>query len=119
MARPLRRPRRHDLLARREEIGLHLFATENMLVVRSRGDDRGGATALHGDGRGLAICGQPRPERGGVRLLPPAGVPAVAATERDPPAETVPPGSRENRGVPATATRPVAADQMGLDQPAI
>jgi hypothetical protein len=33
MARALRRPRRDDLLARGKELGVHLLATEGMLVV--------------------------------------------------------------------------------------
>lgn len=40
MAYPLRRARRDDLLARRTQGDLHLFAVEKLLVLRSRRDDR-------------------------------------------------------------------------------
>ena len=72
VARPLRRPRRHDLLARRARIGVHPFAAQALLVVRGRRHDRGRAAARHRDGDRAAVRRQPRPERGGVRLLPAA-----------------------------------------------
>ena len=50
VARPLRRPGRDDLLARRAEVGVHLLAAETLLLLGGRRDDRGGAAPLHGDG---------------------------------------------------------------------
>ena len=35
----------HDLLARREEVGVHLLATQALLIVRGGVDDRGAAAA--------------------------------------------------------------------------
>src|SRR5271156_5039984 len=56
MARSLRRSRRDDLLARREEIAMHSFAAEIAVVIRGRLDDRGRAAPLHRDGGRSAIC---------------------------------------------------------------
>ena len=62
MACALRRAGRNDLLARGEELGLHLLATQSMLVVRGRRHDRRGAAPRHRNGRRKAICGYPRTE---------------------------------------------------------
>jgi transposase-like protein len=55
MARALRPPGYHDLLAYRAEIGVHLFPVEDMLVLRSRRDDRRRTPPLHRHGSGPAI----------------------------------------------------------------
>ena len=51
VAHPLRRPRRDDLLARGEEVGVHLLATKTLLLLGGRRDDRGRAAPLHRAGR--------------------------------------------------------------------
>src|SRR5918992_2479543 len=74
MAHPLRWPWGDDLLARREARRLHLLAAQVLLLLRGCRHDRRGATPLHGDDRGEAICRLARPVGGGVRLLPALGV---------------------------------------------
>ena len=69
MARALRRAGRDDLLARGEELGVHLLATEGVLVLGGRRDDRRGAAPRHRDGRGEAIRGHPRAERSRLCVL--------------------------------------------------
>nr|WP_308433152.1 Tn3 family transposase [Streptomyces tanashiensis] len=49
-----------DLLARRADVGMHLLAAEELLGLRSRGDDRGHAAALHRDGGRPAVHRHPR-----------------------------------------------------------
>ena len=44
VARPLRRPRRHDLLACRAPQHLHLFTAQDAILFRSRGHDRSACT---------------------------------------------------------------------------
>ena len=83
VARPLWRARRHDLLARRARLGVHPLAAAALLVVRGRRHDRGRAAPRHRDGGRAPVRGQPRAERGGVRLLPAARLPAPAAAEGD------------------------------------
>src|ERR1700757_1465428 len=81
MARALRRAGRDDLLARREELGLHLLATEGMLVFGGRRHDRRGAAPRHRDGRGEAIRGHSRTERSRLCVLLSAGLCASATPE--------------------------------------
>ena len=60
--RPLRRPRRHDLLARGAEGGVHLLAADRARVRGGR-DDRGRAAALHRRHHRSPLRRHPRPER--------------------------------------------------------
>ncbi len=83
VAHPLPRPGHHGLLARGEKGALHLLAGETLLLFGSRGYDRGGVTPLHRDGGREELRRYPRAERGGVRLLPPARLPADAPLEWD------------------------------------
>ncbi len=50
VARPLWRPRHHDLLARRTKIAVHSFPTQIAVILRGCVDDRGRGSPLHRDG---------------------------------------------------------------------
>ena len=119
VARPLRRPRRDDLLARRAQGVLHLLAAQDVFLVRGGRDDRGSAAPLHRDGRGPAVRRQPRPERGGVRLLPAAGLPAPAPAQGHSQAEALSPRGRQAPGIPQLAARSHRGHQLGPDPPAV
>src|SRR5271154_6733356 len=112
MARSLRRPRRNDLLARRARLSLHSFAPATLFVLGSRRGDRGRVAPRHRNGDRTAVCGQPWPERGGVRLLPTARLSALAAVEGDIGAKALSAGSRERR-LSAFGLHPDAADRLG------
>ena len=56
MARALSRIRRNDLLAHRTQVSLHLFATQDLFLIRSRCDDRKRRPALHRDGDRKVVC---------------------------------------------------------------
>lgn len=62
VARALRRPGCHGVLACREKIGLHLLAVEELFFFRSCGDDRRRLTALHRYGSREELCRHTRPE---------------------------------------------------------
>ena len=68
VARPLRRARGDDLLARRAQVAVHPLAAEIALLVRGRQHDRGRAAPLHRAGGGPAVRGQPRAERRRLRV---------------------------------------------------
>ena len=53
-------------------IDLHLCPAQALFIVGSRRNDRGRAAPLHRHGGRTAICGQSRPERGGICFLPSA-----------------------------------------------
>ena len=96
VACPLRRPRRHDLLACRAKIALHPLPAQVAVVVGGGIDDRGRDPPLHRDGGRSPVRRFARPEHGRVRLLPAARLSAAAATEGHPLAEAVPAGDRQS-----------------------
>src|ERR1019366_10025309 len=81
MARPVWRSWRDDLLACRAWLGVHPFSAAALFLLRGGGHDRGRTAPRHGDGGRPPIRGQPRPERGGLRLLPDARLPVAAAAQ--------------------------------------
>lgn len=80
MARPLRRPRHHDLLARRAEVVVHPLPAQVAVLVGGGVDDRGRDPPLHRDGGRPAVRRQP----------------SIAARDRSNPAGTA--VSRPRRG---------------------
>ena len=119
VARPLRRSRHHDLLARRAEIAVHPLPAQVALLVRGRVHDRGRGPPLHRDGGRSPVRRFPRPEHGGVRVLSAARLPAPAAAEGDPQAEAVPAGRRPTRRLPEPPDGADEADRLGADPPAV
>ena len=81
VARPLRRARRHDLLACRARFGVHPLEPEALLVVRGGVDDRGRAAARHRRRDRPRLRRQPRTVRGCICLLQAARFSAPAAAE--------------------------------------
>ena len=63
VACPLRRPRHHDLLARRAKIAVHPLPAQVAFLVRGRVHDRGRGPPLHRDGGRSPVSRFPRPER--------------------------------------------------------
>src|SRR4051812_5173257 len=57
VARPLRRARGDDLLARRARFGVHPFPAAALLALRGRRHDRGRAAPRHRDGSRAPVCG--------------------------------------------------------------
>src|SRR3954470_19949278 len=78
MARALWRARSHGVLARREEVGLHLFAVEELLFLRGGLDDRGPLAPLHGHERRKELRRHSWTKRGGFRIVPAARLSASA-----------------------------------------
>src|SRR5258708_13991530 len=111
MARALRRAGRDDLLARREELGLHLLATEGMLVFGGRRHDRRGAAPRHRDGRGEAIRGHSRTERSRLCVLLSAVLCASATPEEPQKAATLPPCKRRLGKIRQPSANPNSACQ--------
>ena len=86
---------------------------KSLLLLRGRRDDRGRAAPLHRDGGRAAVRRQPRPERGRVRLLPPARLPAAAAAQGDPQQQLYRPEAGEPDAYPdlqPVLTRPIDWD---------
>ena len=103
VARPLWRPGRDDLLARRAPQHVHLFATEDLLVVGGRRHDRGRAAPLHRPGGRSHVRRLARAVGRSVCLLPPARLPAPAAAEGDPPPAARPAHHGAARRLPGIA----------------
>jgi hypothetical protein len=74
VAHPLRRALGRDLLARRAQLHRHLFAVEDVLLLRGSRDDPGRTAPLHGDGDRPALRRQSRPEHHRICLLPAPGL---------------------------------------------
>ena len=68
---------------------------------------------LHRDERREELRRQPRPERGGLRLLPPARLPASAAAQRYPQPEALSARDRQARCLSEPAAGPDPPDQLG------
>ena len=87
---------------------------KTLLLLGGRRDDRGRAAPLHRDGGREELRRQPRPERGRVRVLPPARLRAAAAAQGPLAAEALPPGGRGARATIRTSqpvlTRPIDWD---------
>ena len=66
-----------------ERVGVHPFPAAALLLIGGRRHDRGRAAPRHRDGGRAPVRGQPRPERGGVRLLPDARLPVAATAQGD------------------------------------
>src|ERR1700722_15978458 len=115
VARPLRWPWRHYLLACRASQHLYLLRAQDTIFLRSRGHDRGRTAALHRDGRSKSLRRQPWAKRRGLRLLSSARVPPPATAQAHPCPATLSPDRRRTRCVPGITASAVAADRLGLD----
>src|ERR1035437_11068460 len=73
----------HDLLARREEVVVHPFATEIALVLRGRIHDRGSDPSLYRDGNRPPVRRHPWSECRGVRVRQNAWLSVAAEAEGD------------------------------------
>ena len=96
MAQPLRRTRCDDLLARRTTIDVHLQPTEELLLIRSRRDDRRPPAPRHRRTRGEQLRRHPRRVARRVRVHRTPRLPAPPTPEEhrlDPPL----PAQRHNR----------------------
>src|SRR5215475_4554290 len=67
------------LLACRDECGLYLLAAAQLLLLRSRRDDRRPHSPRYGDAGGEKLCGLPWPVGGCLCLLSPVGGRALDA----------------------------------------
>ena len=116
MARPLRRPRRADLLARRAQEHGHPLPADRLLGLRGRRDDRGRHAARHHDGGGSQLHRLPRPVRDRVRRHPAARLRPAAPDQADQQDPAVPPGRRRPRRLAAAGTGADPADPLGPDR---
>src|SRR3954453_17108814 len=104
-----------DLLACREQVGVHILAAEALFFIRGRFDDRGRAPPQDRHGGPEKLHGQPRTERSRVRVLPYAGLRAAAAAEGHCIAKAVLARSRQCRGLWSFGPNSDAVDQLGFD----
>src|SRR5687768_4695954 len=98
VARALRWPRHHGVLARRGTLGVHLLTAQVVLVVGSGRDDRGGLAPRDRHGSREELRRYPWTERGGLCFLCPLGIRAPAAPQTPQTAAPVPGTSPERRG---------------------
>jgi Tn3 transposase DDE domain len=119
--RPLRRPRRAHLLARRHQVGGDPLAADHLHRLGGRGDDRGRDAPPHRHGRRGQLCRLARPVRDRVRANPAARVRAQAAAQADQPHQAARPRRRDEgpdpgAGAGAGRARP---DPLGPDRAAV
>jgi hypothetical protein len=89
--RPLRRPRRDDLLARREEAAVHPQPAHDLLRVRGRRDARRAPAPLHRGGDRGQLHRHARRLGHRLRVLPPARLPPAAQAQEHRQRHALPP----------------------------
>jgi hypothetical protein len=113
MALPLRRPRRADLLARREEVDGRALPADQLRRQRGRGDGRGRHAPRHLDGAGRKLRRLARPIRDRVRDHTAAGLRPAPADQADQQGQALRTRPRRARRLPGPEGGDDAPDPLG------
>src|SRR5450631_860514 len=113
MALALRRPRRADLLAHREEIDGRPLPADQLRRLRGRRDDRGRRAARHHDGARGQLRRLARPNRDRVRDRAPARLRSPPEDQTDQQGQALPARPREPRRLPPAQTGDDPPDPLG------